>query len=285
MIYEGTNQIQALDLLQRKVCCPALDGLAPLLEVFAAEAALPSAHAASLQSWCDTLAKLPMPWPRTLPRCRTARPCCGGLPAAGRHRGPGLHLVPCCPCGPALDPAHPCSRPEARRCSLLFRSVAASRAAHALRLVQAARTPSRRCKRLFTILGAAFLLKQKETKMTSISPKAVRKRRHRPLPSMALLVAGAANSPEQCAGLWHGRCGGGIPDPGWRQWLADADADGSLRHHALAAGISRHGRLGQWAKAGFVLEMGMALDTWRIAASGRGFGRQAHVGLSGQWAR
>ncbi len=56
MIYEGTNQIQALDLLQRKVLSGP-DGLAPLLDAFRAEAALPSVHAATLQHWCDTLAQ------------------------------------------------------------------------------------------------------------------------------------------------------------------------------------------------------------------------------------
>jgi len=54
MIYEGTNQIQALDLLQRKVLA-ALDGLAPLLQAFRAEAALPSAHGEVLRGWCDVL--------------------------------------------------------------------------------------------------------------------------------------------------------------------------------------------------------------------------------------
>ena len=56
MIYEGTNQIQATDLLQRKVLASP-DGLAPLLEAWRAEAALPSAHAATLQAWCDRLAQ------------------------------------------------------------------------------------------------------------------------------------------------------------------------------------------------------------------------------------
>lgn len=54
MIYEGTNQIQALDLLQRKVLAKE-NGLAPLLEVFRTEAALVSAHAAALQDWCNRL--------------------------------------------------------------------------------------------------------------------------------------------------------------------------------------------------------------------------------------
>ena len=56
MIYEGTNQIQAADLLQRKVLASP-DGLAPLLDAWRAEAALPSAHAATLQAWCDRLAQ------------------------------------------------------------------------------------------------------------------------------------------------------------------------------------------------------------------------------------
>lgn len=125
MIYEGTNQIQALDLLQRKVLSGP-DGLAPLLEVFAAEAALPSAHAASLQKLVRHAGPShPCLGPGRCPRCRTARPCCGGLPAAGRHRGPGLHTVPCCPCGPGARSRPPRSRPEARRCSLLFRLRAA----------------------------------------------------------------------------------------------------------------------------------------------------------------
>lgn len=54
MIYEGTNQIQALDLLQRKVLASP-DGLAPLLQAFAAEAAQPSTYAATLRAWCQHL--------------------------------------------------------------------------------------------------------------------------------------------------------------------------------------------------------------------------------------
>ncbi len=54
MIYEGTNQIQALDLLQRKVLATP-EGLAPLLKVLRAEAAQPSTHSAALQGWCEAL--------------------------------------------------------------------------------------------------------------------------------------------------------------------------------------------------------------------------------------
>lgn len=54
MIYEGTNQIQALDLLQRKVLSSDA-GLTPLLDTFRAETALNSEHSATLQDWCDKL--------------------------------------------------------------------------------------------------------------------------------------------------------------------------------------------------------------------------------------
>ncbi|QIL70671.1 acyl-CoA dehydrogenase [Diaphorobacter sp. HDW4B] len=61
MIYEGTNQIQALDLLQRKVLTGRGDGLAPLVEVFRQEAALaaqcPAAQAfgQALGQWSERL--------------------------------------------------------------------------------------------------------------------------------------------------------------------------------------------------------------------------------------
>lgn len=54
MIYEGTNQIQALDLLQRKVLAKGA-GLAPLLNAFRGEAAITSEHSAALRDWCDRL--------------------------------------------------------------------------------------------------------------------------------------------------------------------------------------------------------------------------------------
>lgn len=41
--------------------------------------------------------------------------------------------------------------------------------------------------------------------------------------------------------------------------------------------------LGNGLKAVFTLEMGMALDTGAMQQSGRGFGRQAYVGLAGDW--
>ncbi len=63
MIYEGTNQIQALDLLQRKVLSGTGDGeaLAPLLAVFRREAALAAKclhvrdFGQRLAHWCDRL--------------------------------------------------------------------------------------------------------------------------------------------------------------------------------------------------------------------------------------
>jgi alkylation response protein AidB-like acyl-CoA dehydrogenase len=54
MIYEGTNQLQALDLLQRKVLGSEL-GLLPLLEAMRAEAALPSRYSELLNLQCDRL--------------------------------------------------------------------------------------------------------------------------------------------------------------------------------------------------------------------------------------
>ncbi|WP_276807824.1 acyl-CoA dehydrogenase [Castellaniella defragrans] len=60
MIYEGTNQIQAMDLLRRKVLAPGA-GLEPLLEVLRAEAAAARASAPArplaeaLQAWCERL--------------------------------------------------------------------------------------------------------------------------------------------------------------------------------------------------------------------------------------
>lgn len=53
MIYEGTNQIQALDLLARKALVGA--GITPLIDVFRAEAAQGGEHAAELTGWCDKL--------------------------------------------------------------------------------------------------------------------------------------------------------------------------------------------------------------------------------------
>ena len=64
MIYEGTNQIQALDLLQRKVLGKDGDGLEQLLSVFREEVRLAvaheacSGHARTLQDWCDKLSAL-----------------------------------------------------------------------------------------------------------------------------------------------------------------------------------------------------------------------------------
>ncbi|MDO4705463.1 MAG: acyl-CoA dehydrogenase family protein [Comamonadaceae bacterium] len=63
MIYEGTNQIQALDLLQRKALASP-DALAPLLEVFDQEAAASASQpqaaplAQALRHWCDKLQAL-----------------------------------------------------------------------------------------------------------------------------------------------------------------------------------------------------------------------------------
>lgn len=65
MIYEGTNQIQAQDLLQRKVLASPGQGLSPLLRVFREEAELTGqggaevqAHGKALASWCDRLESL-----------------------------------------------------------------------------------------------------------------------------------------------------------------------------------------------------------------------------------
>lgn len=64
MIYEGTNQIQALDLLQRKVLSAGEGGLSPLLSVFREEVrlGLASESAADLApvlgQWCDRLEAL-----------------------------------------------------------------------------------------------------------------------------------------------------------------------------------------------------------------------------------
>lgn len=64
MIYEGTNQIQALDLLQRKVLATPGQGLAPLLQVFWEEAELArqseeaKAYGAALGIWCDRVESL-----------------------------------------------------------------------------------------------------------------------------------------------------------------------------------------------------------------------------------
>lgn len=64
MIYEGTNQIQALDLLQRKVCASGGSALAPLLQVLrdeadaCAAAGLEAQFAAPLRAWGDRLQAL-----------------------------------------------------------------------------------------------------------------------------------------------------------------------------------------------------------------------------------
>ncbi|WP_435380135.1 acyl-CoA dehydrogenase family protein, partial [Burkholderia sola] len=64
MIYEGTNQIQALDLLQRKVAASGGAALAPLLAVLRKEAAAREAAgmepglAGALRSWSDRIEAL-----------------------------------------------------------------------------------------------------------------------------------------------------------------------------------------------------------------------------------
>jgi alkylation response protein AidB-like acyl-CoA dehydrogenase len=64
MIYEGTNQIQALDLLQRKICASGTAALDPLLQALRDEAAACAAAglgdglARLLRTWCDRLAAL-----------------------------------------------------------------------------------------------------------------------------------------------------------------------------------------------------------------------------------
>lgn len=54
MIYEGTNQLQAMDLLQRKVLASEW-GLQPLLDAWRGEALLPSTFADALNVQCDRL--------------------------------------------------------------------------------------------------------------------------------------------------------------------------------------------------------------------------------------
>ena len=140
MIYEGTNQIQALDLLQRKVLSGP-DGLAPLLEVFAAEAALPSAHAASLQSWCDTLAQATH---------ALAQDAAQDAELPARAAEDYLRLVGtvalaytwcrAARVAQALDPAHP-AHTQKREGARYFFDYVLPGAAHWLRLVQAARHP------------------------------------------------------------------------------------------------------------------------------------------------
>ena len=139
-IYEGTNQIQALDLLQRKVLSGP-DGLAPLLEVFAAEAALPSAHAASLQSWCDTLAQATH---------ALAQDAAQDAELPARAAEDYLRLVGtvalaytwcrAARVAQALDPAHP-AHAQKREGARYFFDYVLPGAAHWLRLVQAARHP------------------------------------------------------------------------------------------------------------------------------------------------
>lgn len=100
---------------------------------------------------------------------------------------------------------------------------------------------------------------------------------------MALLAAGAASA--QSSVQVYGMVDAGV------EYLNRVGGNGSLmRVPTVTSGImpSRLGfrgteDLGNGLKAQFVLEMGMALDTGALQQGGRGFGRQAYVGLSGGW--
>ena len=117
------------------------DGLAPLLEVFAAEAALPSAHAASLQSWCDTLAQATH---------ALAQDAAQDAELPARAAEDYLRLVGtvalaytwcrAARVAQALDPAHP-AHTQKREGARYFFDYVLPGAAHWLRLVQAARHP------------------------------------------------------------------------------------------------------------------------------------------------
>ncbi|MFC4621135.1 porin [Comamonas nitrativorans] len=100
---------------------------------------------------------------------------------------------------------------------------------------------------------------------------------------MALLAAGAASA--QSNVQVYGMVDAGV------EYLSRVGGSGSLmRMPTVTSGImpSRVGfrgteDLGRGLKAVFVLEMGLALDSGELMQSGRGFGRQAYVGLSGDW--
>ncbi len=136
MIYEGTNQIQALDLLQRKVlAAPDGQGLAPLLEAFRAEAALPSVHAATLHNWCGKLAQA---------TDALARDAAQDAELPARAAEDYLRLIGTvalafawCRAARVADAAHADKRESAR----YFFDYVLPDAEHWLRLVQAARHP------------------------------------------------------------------------------------------------------------------------------------------------